>query len=111
MFPDSSQAAFPKFTLAPSGLVEVIASPEGSSIGSKSVLPCSWSLQGCSHLILACLTCKERPNAAWQLHTYIPYSTGTSAGAAGNEILTYGSPQSLEQFCDQAQLANFVQYR
>ena len=54
---------------------------------------------------------QEIPNAAWQLHTYITYSTGGTPGAAGNEILTYGLPQSLAQYCDQAQIANFVQYR
>ena len=54
---------------------------------------------------------QEVPNAAWQLHTYIPYSTGAAAGPAGSEILTYGCPQGLYDFCNQAQIANYVQYR
>ena len=56
-------------------------------------------------------TTQEVPNAAWQLHTYITYNTGAAAGPAGNEILTYGCPQGLRDFCDQAQIANYVQYR
>ena len=71
----------------------------------------TWIPHGCTDVTFACLLGQERPNAAWQLHTYITYTTGTPAGAAGNEILTYGHPQSLRQFCDQAQMANFVQYR
>ena len=62
-------------------------------------------------MTFACLFGQESPNAAWQLHTYITYTTGASAGAAGNELLTYGYPKNLQQFCDQAQMANFVQYR
>ena len=37
---------------------------------------------------------QEIPNAAWQLHTYITYSTGGTPGAAGNEVLTYGPPKA-----------------
>jgi mannosylglycoprotein endo-beta-mannosidase len=29
----------------------------------------------------------------------------------GNELATYGVPRSLEEYCEQAQVANYVQYR
>ena len=48
---------------------------------------------------------------AGRLAQLTPYSTGAAAGPAGNEILTYGCPQGLHDFCDQAQIANYVQYR
>ncbi|GAQ88413.1 glycoside hydrolase family 2 protein [Klebsormidium nitens] len=50
----------------------------------------------------------ETPNECWDYHTYIPYS---QAGVVRNQIALYGIPTTLDAFCDQAQLVNFVQYR
>ena len=55
----------------------------------------------------ACLQ-QEVPNDAWAAHTHMSYG---SPGSVTNQICIYGVPQSLEQYADQAQIANYVQYR
>ncbi|BDA46119.1 Mannosylglycoprotein endo-beta-mannosidase [Coccomyxa sp. Obi] len=52
---------------------------------------------------------EEVPNAAWDAHKYISY--GDPGKGVANQILLYGQPNSLEEFCDLAQIANYVQYR
>lgn len=52
---------------------------------------------------------QEVPNAAWQAHTYISY--GDPGKGVPNQILLYGDPENLKDFCDLAQIVNFVQYR
>jgi len=49
----------------------------------------------------------EVPNSAWEAHTFMGY--GTPGG--GNQLALYGVPRSLEEYCEQAQVANYVQYR
>ncbi|KDP23514.1 hypothetical protein JCGZ_23347 [Jatropha curcas] len=51
---------------------------------------------------------EELPNPVWEYHKYIPYS---KPGTVHNQILSYGVPADLDDFCLQAQLANYVQYR
>jgi mannosylglycoprotein endo-beta-mannosidase len=55
------------------------------------------------------LVVEERPSAAYQHHCYMSY--GDPAGGVSNQIAVYGVPATLEAFCLQAQLANYVQYR
>ena len=54
------------------------------------------------------LMSQEQPSPAWEAHTYMGYG---SPGSVPNQICLYGVPQSLEQYADQAQIANYVQYR
>eukprot|EP00960_Hanusia_phi_P010886 319380-Hanusia_phi.AAC.1 len=42
-------------------------------------------------------------------HTYIPY--GNPEQGVANQVAVYGIPLTLADLCEQAQLANFVQYR
>ena len=51
---------------------------------------------------------QELPNEAWQAHTHMAYG---SPGSVPNQICQYGVPQNLEQYADQAQIVNYVQYR
>ena len=55
------------------------------------------------------LVVEERPSAAYEHHCYMSY--GDPAGGVSNQIAVYGVPKTLEAFCLQAQLANYVQYR
>ena len=48
------------------------------------------------------------PNDAWYLHLYIPFS---SDGSAHNQLHLYGTPATLEAFSEQAQAAQFQQYK
>lgn len=55
-------------------------------------------------------------NPTWNYHKFIPYynQAGGSADApeiVPNQIFAYGIPSTLEQYCLQAQIANFLQYR
>lgn len=52
---------------------------------------------------------QEVPNAAWQAHAYISY--GDPGKGVRNQILLYGEASSLEDFCNLAQIANYVQYK
>ena len=54
------------------------------------------------------LSLQEQPNHAWQVHRHIAYG---SPGSVPNQICQYGVPQDLQQYADQAQISNFVQYR
>ncbi|KAJ8768100.1 hypothetical protein K2173_021040 [Erythroxylum novogranatense] len=51
---------------------------------------------------------EEVPNPIWEYHKYIPYS---KPGKVHNQILLYGSPTDLDDFCLKAQLVNYIQYR
>ncbi|KAK1277601.1 Mannosylglycoprotein endo-beta-mannosidase [Acorus gramineus] len=51
---------------------------------------------------------KEIPNPIWDYHKYIPYS---KPGKVHNQIELYGPPKDLDDFCEKAQLVNYIQYR
>lgn len=51
---------------------------------------------------------EEVPNPIWEYHKYIPYS---KPGKVHDQILLYGFPKDLDDFCLKAQLANYIQYR
>uniref|UniRef100_A0A803KP71 Beta-mannosidase n=1 Tax=Chenopodium quinoa TaxID=63459 RepID=A0A803KP71_CHEQI len=51
---------------------------------------------------------EEVPNQIWDYHKYIPYS---KPGLVHDQILKYGTPNDLDDFCLKAQLVNYVQYR
>ncbi|KAG8068933.1 hypothetical protein GUJ93_ZPchr0005g16012 [Zizania palustris] len=51
---------------------------------------------------------KEVPNPIWDYHKYIPYS---KPGKVHDQIELYGHPNDLDDFCEKAQLVNYVQYR
>ncbi|KNA17928.1 hypothetical protein SOVF_075350 [Spinacia oleracea] len=51
---------------------------------------------------------EEVPNPIWEYHKYIPYS---KPGLVHDQILQYGTPNDLDDFCLKAQLVNYVQYR
>ncbi|MQL83054.1 hypothetical protein Taro_015519 [Colocasia esculenta] len=51
---------------------------------------------------------QEIPNPTWEYHKYIPYS---KPGKVHDQILQYGQPKDLDDFCEKAQLVNYVQYR
>lgn len=51
---------------------------------------------------------KEVPNPVWDYHKYIPYS---NPGTVHDQIEMYGEPKSLDDFCEKAQLVNYVQYK
>ncbi|KAH7296412.1 hypothetical protein KP509_26G022600 [Ceratopteris richardii] len=50
----------------------------------------------------------EVPNPTWQYHKYIAYS---DPGKVHDQIVSYGEPKDLDDFCEKAQLANYIQYR
>jgi len=52
---------------------------------------------------------EEKVSPFFDHHKYLPY-TNPSLGVY-NQICLYGVPETLEEFCDQAQLANYEQYR
>lgn len=51
---------------------------------------------------------EEVPNPVWEYHKYISYS---KPGKVHDQIELYGLPKNLDDFCEKAQLVNFVQYR
>ncbi|KAL1195384.1 Mannosylglycoprotein endo-beta-mannosidase [Cardamine amara subsp. amara] len=51
---------------------------------------------------------EEVPNRMWDYHKYIPYS---KPGKVHDQILMYGAPENLDDFCLKAQLVNYIQYR
>ncbi|XP_072979719.1 mannosylglycoprotein endo-beta-mannosidase isoform X1 [Typha angustifolia] len=51
---------------------------------------------------------EEVPNPIWEYHKYIPYS---KPGKVHDQIELYGHPKNLDDFCEKAQLVNYVQYR
>lgn len=51
---------------------------------------------------------EEVPNPTWDYHKYIPYS---KPGKVHDQILLYGIPKDLDDFCLKAQLVNYIQYR
>ncbi|KAG2305466.1 hypothetical protein Bca52824_034117 [Brassica carinata] len=51
---------------------------------------------------------EEVPNRMWDYHKYIPYS---KPGKVHDQILMYGVPDNLDDFCLKAQLVNYIQYR
>jgi mannosylglycoprotein endo-beta-mannosidase len=56
-------------------------------------------------------------NTTWSMHLYIPYfngvtyDDGTSIVFTKDQLLLYGEPDTLEQFCEQAQAAQYQQYK
>ncbi|KAK6139448.1 hypothetical protein DH2020_026802 [Rehmannia glutinosa] len=51
---------------------------------------------------------QEVPNPIWNYHKYIPHS---KPELVHNQILLYGTPKDLDDFCLKAQLVNYTQYR
>ncbi|KAI5658835.1 hypothetical protein M9H77_27628 [Catharanthus roseus] len=51
---------------------------------------------------------EEVPNPIWEYHKYIPYS---KPGKVHDQILLYGEPKDLDDFCLKAQLVNYIQYK
>ncbi|CAL1393459.1 unnamed protein product [Linum trigynum] len=51
---------------------------------------------------------EEVPNLIWTYHKYIPYSKPSKVH---DQILLYGLPTDLDDFCLKAQLVNYIQYR
>jgi len=51
---------------------------------------------------------EEVPNQIWDYHKYIPYS---NSGKVHDQIELFGHPKDLDDFCEKAQLVNYVQYR
>ncbi|KAI0497438.1 hypothetical protein KFK09_020663 [Dendrobium nobile] len=51
---------------------------------------------------------EEIPNPIWKYHKYIPYS---NPGKVHDQIESYGHPKNLDDFCEKAQLVNYVQYK
>ncbi|KAL7083975.1 hypothetical protein ACP275_14G196400 [Erythranthe tilingii] len=51
---------------------------------------------------------EEVANPIWVYHKYIPYS---KPGLVHDQILLYGTPKDLDDFCLKAQLVNYIQYR
>ncbi|CAK9163379.1 unnamed protein product [Ilex paraguariensis] len=51
---------------------------------------------------------EEVPNPIWEYHKYIPYSKPSKVH---DQILQYGIPKDLDDFCLKAQLVNYIQYR
>ncbi|KAL2622744.1 hypothetical protein R1flu_002949 [Riccia fluitans] len=52
---------------------------------------------------------KDVPNETWEYHKYIPYCDPETK--VQNQIVTYGKYTDLDDFCEKAQLANYLQYR
>eukprot|EP00897_Mesotaenium_endlicherianum_P010214 jgi/Mesen1/9220/ME000591S08540 len=52
---------------------------------------------------------REVPNVAWDYHTFIPYSQPEKK--IRDQLAMYGLPRDLDDFCEKAQVVNFVQYR
>ncbi|KAL7120096.1 hypothetical protein ACP275_02G102300 [Erythranthe tilingii] len=50
----------------------------------------------------------EVPNPIWKYHKYIPHS---KPGSVHSQILLYGTPKDLDDFCLKAHLVNYTQYR
>ncbi|KAI3810552.1 hypothetical protein L1987_20171 [Smallanthus sonchifolius] len=51
---------------------------------------------------------QEVANPIWVYHKYIPYS---KPDLVHDQILLYGKPKDLDDFCLKAQLVNYIQYR
>nr|CAB3461596.1 unnamed protein product [Digitaria exilis] len=51
---------------------------------------------------------QEVPNPIWDYHKFIPYS---KPGKVHDQIELYGHAKDLDDFCEKAQLVNYVQYR
>ena len=61
---------------------------------------------------------QEVPNAAWVNHTFMPYGQPNRTRADArlhpytrNQIWLYTQAGDLDQYCDTAQIVNYVQYR
>ncbi|KAF5195275.1 Mannosylglycoprotein endo-beta-mannosidase [Thalictrum thalictroides] len=51
---------------------------------------------------------KEIANPIWEYHKYIEYS---NKGLVRYQLDLYGEPKDLDDFCEKAQLINYIQYR
>ncbi|KAF9607598.1 hypothetical protein IFM89_037526 [Coptis chinensis] len=51
---------------------------------------------------------KEIANPIWEYHKYIEYS---QEGLVPYQVELYGEPKDLDDFCEKAQLVNYIQYR
>ncbi|KAL0357324.1 UNVERIFIED_CONTAM: Mannosylglycoprotein endo-beta-mannosidase [Sesamum calycinum] len=87
--------------------------PEVGSVGTPvaatiraTIPPQGWQIPLFRELPNGCV--EEVPNPVWTYHKYIPHSKPESAD---NQILLYGTPKDLDDFCLKAQLVNFTQYR
>ena len=67
-----------------------------------------------------CAICnaQEVPNAAWVNHTFMPYGQPNRTRKDAklhpytrNQIWLYAQAGDLDQYCDTAQIVNYVQYR
>ncbi|KAL3538103.1 hypothetical protein ACH5RR_001469 [Cinchona calisaya] len=52
---------------------------------------------------------QEVANSIWEYHKYMPYSKPEKK--VHDQILLYGTPKDLDDFCLKAQLVNYIQYR
>ncbi|RZC52359.1 hypothetical protein C5167_020780 [Papaver somniferum] len=52
---------------------------------------------------------EEVENPIWKYHKYIPYSNPKKG--VSDQIELYGIPKDLDDFCEKAQLVNYIQYR
>ncbi|KAL5712702.1 mannosylglycoprotein endo-beta-mannosidase [Ranunculus cassubicifolius] len=52
---------------------------------------------------------EDVPNPIWKYHKYIGYSNKKLL--ISNHIVHYGFPKDLDDFCEKAQLVNYIQYR
>ncbi|XP_026419327.1 mannosylglycoprotein endo-beta-mannosidase isoform X1 [Papaver somniferum] len=52
---------------------------------------------------------EEVENPIWKYHKYIPYSNPKKG--VSDQIELYGLPKDLDDFCEKAQLVNYIQYR
>ncbi|KAK4427659.1 Mannosylglycoprotein endo-beta-mannosidase [Sesamum alatum] len=87
--------------------------PEVGSVGMPvaatiraTIPPQGWQIPLFRELPNGCV--EEVPNPVWNYHKYIPHSKPESAN---NQILLYGTPKDLDEFCLKAQLVNYTQYR
>ena len=53
------------------------------------------------------------PNQGWNLHLWIPFfnQSSTSPDSVKDQLLLYKKPATLEEFCEQAQAAQYQQYK
>ncbi|MEU6709800.1 glycoside hydrolase family 2 protein [Streptomyces wuyuanensis] len=49
------------------------------------------------------------PNQAWYYHLWIPFFNGD--GSTKDQLVLYKQPATLEEFCEQAQAAQYLQYK
>jgi mannosylglycoprotein endo-beta-mannosidase len=88
--------------------------PETGSVGTP-VAESIRALMSAEHADALPLVDQEHwpPNDGWNLHLYQPFFSGSvnAFDHTKDQLLLYGVPDSLEQFCEQAQAAQYQQYK